>query len=136
MTFWACLVVSRLKFIFYWVAHLLILTRSLFRLFPDVWVSWCITENKDVSSAKSFALDERPSLRSLMQIKNNKGPRMEPWGTPVLTFFHVENCPLKTTRCFLCFKKSRKRFSKFPDLSIWFHATPYQIPLRYRGRHS
>ena len=27
---------------------------------------------------------------------------MEPWGTPVLTFFHVENCPLRTTRHFLC----------------------------------
>ena len=54
-----------------------------------------------------------------MQIKNNKGRKMEPWGTPVLTFFHVENCPLRTTLCFLCFKKSSKRFSKFPDLSIW-----------------
>ena len=38
----------------------------------------CITENKDESSAKSFALDERPSVRSLMQIKNNEGPSMEP----------------------------------------------------------
>ena len=41
---------------------------------------------------------------------------MEPWGTPALTFFHVENCPLRITRCFVSFKKSRKRFSKFPDM--------------------
>ena len=44
---------------------------------------------------------------------------MEPWGSPALTFFHVENFPLRTTPCFLysCdFQKSRKRFSKFPDM--------------------
>ena len=71
MTSEACLVVSGLKFIFHWVAQLLILSKSLLRfkslirLFAEVWMS-CITENKDVSSAKSFALDERPSVRSLM----------------------------------------------------------------------
>ena len=71
MTSWACLVVSGLKFIFHWVAQLLILSKSLLRfkslitLFAEVWMSR-ITENKDVSSAKSFALDERPSVRSLM----------------------------------------------------------------------
>ena len=71
MTSEACLVVSGLKFIFHWVAQLLIFSKSLLRfkslkrLFADVWMS-CITENKDVSSAKSFALDERPSVRSLM----------------------------------------------------------------------
>ena len=71
MTSWAYLVVSGLKFIFHWVAQLLIFSKSLLRfkslkrLFADVWMS-CITENKDVSSAKSFALDERPSVRSLM----------------------------------------------------------------------
>ena len=44
---------------------------------------------------------------------------MEPWGTPALTFFTVENCSLRITRCFLSFKKSRKRFSKFPDMPFW-----------------
>ena len=65
MTSWACLVVSGLKFIFHWVAQLLILSKTLLRLFAEVWMS-CITENKDVSSAKSFALDGRASFRSLM----------------------------------------------------------------------
>ena len=31
----------------------------------------CITKNKNVTSGKIFALDERPSVRLLMQIKNN-----------------------------------------------------------------
>ena len=39
-------------------------------------------------------------------------------GTPALIYFHVETCPLRTTRCFLSFKKSSKRFSKFPDIQI------------------
>ena len=65
MTSWACLVVSGLKFIFHRECQWLILSESLLRLFVEVWMS-CITENKDVSSAKSFALDGRASFRSLM----------------------------------------------------------------------
>ena len=65
MTSGACFIVSGLKFIFHLVAQLFILSKSLLRLFAGVWMS-CLTENKDVSSAKSFALDKRPSVRSLM----------------------------------------------------------------------
>ena len=65
MTYWACLVVSWLKLIFHWVAHLVILSISLLRLFAEVWMP-CIAENKDVSPAKSYALDERSSVRSLL----------------------------------------------------------------------
>ena len=35
-------------------------------------------EKKEVSSANSFTLVVKPSVRSLMQVKNNKGLRMEP----------------------------------------------------------
>ena len=45
MTSCACLVVSGLKFIYHWVAQLLILLKSLLRLFAEVWMS-CITEKK------------------------------------------------------------------------------------------
>ena len=38
---------------------------------------------------------------------------MEAWGTPTLIFLHVENCPLRT------YPKSRKRFSKLPDMPFW-----------------
>ena len=64
MTSWACLAVSGLKFIFHFVAQLLILSKSLLRLFGEVWTS-CITEDKEVSYTKSFAL-AWPSVRSLM----------------------------------------------------------------------
>ena len=53
MTSWACLVVSRLKF------------EVEISLNAEVWMLF-ITENKEVSSAKSFGLVERPSARSLM----------------------------------------------------------------------
>ena len=39
---------------------------------------------RDTSSAKNLAFVDRLSDRSLMQIKNNSGPSMEPWGTPAL----------------------------------------------------
>ena len=44
---------------------------------------------------------------------------MKPWGTPALTFFHIENCPLRFTCYILSFKKSRKSFRKFPDMPFW-----------------
>ena len=53
MTSWACLVVSGLNFIFDWVAHLPVTSKFLLRLFAEVWMS-CITENKDLSSAKTL----------------------------------------------------------------------------------
>ena len=44
---------------------------------------------------------------------------MKLWDTPALTFFHIENCPSRFTRYILSFKKSRKSFSKFPDMPFW-----------------
>ena len=62
---WACLLGSGLKLIFHWRDHLLIQYRSLFNSFSEVSTSW-FTENKDASSAKNFALDDRSSARSLI----------------------------------------------------------------------
>ena len=45
--------------------------------FADVFMP-CVTENKDMSSANSLELEERPFARYLMQIKNNEGPIMDP----------------------------------------------------------
>ena len=41
---------------------------------------------------------------------------MELLGIPTLKFLHIENSALKTTGYFCSFKKSRKRFSKFPEV--------------------
>ena len=58
ITSWACLTVSGLNFIFHRLAHLFILSKSLLRLFAEVWILFT-TKNKDVSPANSFALVER-----------------------------------------------------------------------------
>ena len=56
ITFCACLVGSRLKYIFYWIVQALILNKSLFKFLTDL-VIFSATVNEDVSSANNFGLD-------------------------------------------------------------------------------
>ena len=77
------------------------------------------TENKDALSANNLALVESPSERLFIKIKNNNRPRMETWGTPAMTFVHVEIWPVISTCCFLSLKKSRKSWSKLHDIPCW-----------------
>ena len=60
-TAWACLETSGLKDIFYRYAHFDILSKSLFSCITDTLTS--ATENMDVSSAKSFTVEEMSLLR-------------------------------------------------------------------------
>ena len=76
ITSWACLLESGLKLIFHWEAHYFILERSLLSSKVVITESW-ITEKREVSSAKSLVLEDKPSAKSLIYIKNNNGPRME-----------------------------------------------------------
>ena len=46
---------------------------------------------KEVCPAKSLGFDDKPFDKSLMQTKNNNGPRIEPWGTPAFTAAHLED---------------------------------------------
>ena len=108
-----------MKFIFHWKAQLLILAKSLFSSFADVFLSY-VMENKDVSSANSLALEERPVVRSLMQIKNNKGSNMDPWGTSAVTST-AGNLLIQNNLCFLSFKKSTKNTSRFSLISFCFN---------------
>ena len=79
------------------------------------------TENKEVSSAKPFGFEGRFSAKSLIQIKNNSGPKIEPWGKPPWIFFQLDVCPLRTTLYFLFLKQSSKIFSKLPDIPFCFN---------------
>ena len=76
--------------------------------------SW-IMEKREVSSAKNLMLKDKPSARSLVCIKNNNDPRMEPWGTPVFE----DDCPFNTAFYFLFVKKCFKTFNKLP-ISLFF----------------
>ena len=76
MTSWACFVGSGLKLIFHCRAHSFILERSLFNRLVET-IIWT-TENSDVSSTKSFTSEFKASGKSLLQIKNVKGQRIDP----------------------------------------------------------
>ena len=65
MTSRICLLGSGLKFISHWKIQLLILAKLLLSSFADAFMS-CVTDNKDVSSVNSLALEERPFARSLI----------------------------------------------------------------------
>ena len=64
-TSWACLETSGLKDIFHWYAHFDILSKSLFNCITDTLTS-STTENMDVSSAKSFTVEDMSLLRSFI----------------------------------------------------------------------
>ena len=69
ITSWAFFDVSGLKLFFHWYAQLLILSKSSFKSICDKLTSW-ITDNIEVSSAKSFGLDFRP----LDKLDRGEGP--------------------------------------------------------------
>ena len=75
-------------------------------------------EKREVSSAKSLILEDKPLAKSLIDIKNDNGPRMELWGTPALTLVHEEDCPFNTSLYFLYVKKCLKTFNKLPDIFL------------------
>ena len=105
MILWACFVASGLKLIFHCRAHSFILERSLFNRLAESVILWT-TENSDVSSIKCFAFEFESLGKSLMQIKNNKGPRIDPCEKPALTSAYDKCWPFNTTLCFLQLKKS------------------------------
>ena len=124
LTWWtgfsSCLHGSRLKFIFHCNANSEIFVRSLFRL-TVLLVITCTVENKEVLSAKIFALDCKLFGKWFMSIKNNKGPKIDPCWTSAFTFVHDQNWPFKTTLCWRFFKKYIKRHSSLSFILFCFN---------------
>ena len=113
ITSWSCLLESGLKLIFLW--RCFILLRSLLSFEVVITESW-IMEKTKLSSAKSLVLEDKPSAKSLIYIKNNKSPRMERWGSPPLALVHEKDYPFNTTLCFLFVKECFKAFNKLPSI--------------------
>ena len=116
----ACLLGSGLKLIFHWNAHLFIFFRSSFKFFADKVISWT-TEKKEASSANSLGFETKLSERSLINIKEKRGTRIDPWGTPALTLTHEEYWPFQMTLCFLASRKSIIKFNKLPLTLFYFN---------------
>ena len=92
--------------------------KSLFRSFAVEVIFWT-TENREVPSASNFGVQVKPSDKSLISIRKNNGPRIDPWGTPAWTLVQDECCPFKTTLCFLWYGKSVITFKRLPDIP-WY----------------
>jgi len=50
-----------------------------------------------VSSANKLALFSKFSDMSVMYTRNNRGPRIDPWGTPLCSVFVSDDLPPTTT---------------------------------------
>ena len=62
----------------------------------DCVKSWT-NAKRNASSAKSLVVDGNPQVRSLIYIKENKGPKTDPWGVPVETYTQDKDWPFGTT---------------------------------------
>ena len=82
-------------------------SNQLSRFFRSFWTNSASVSSTTLlqillSSANCHTLDIIPSsIISLMNIKNNNGPRTESWGTPLITFAHLDNLPLIFNLCLL-----------------------------------
>ena len=95
-TSWACLLGSGLKWIFHWMAQLLITCKSLFVSLCDLYLSeTCV--KRDMSPAKILQVYRMFCGKSLMYMSNKRGPRTEPCGTSDLINYQEEIWPLRTT---------------------------------------
>ena len=69
-------------------------------------------KKRKVSSAKIFTLHSRLAGMSLIKIRNNRGPKTEPWGTLVSTFRSSDGWPFKTTLWSVSERKLLNRHNK------------------------
>ena len=69
-----------------------------------------------MSSANNLGFDAKFPDKSLIWIKNNSGPRSEPWETPASTLAHKEYWSFNMALCVLLFKKYANEFKSLPDM--------------------
>ena len=92
---------------FHWEAQSLIFFNSLLRLFVKVFKLWFTAKD---TCHQYLGFDDK----SLMQMRINKGRKIEPWGSPAVILAQDECCPISTTLCFLESEKSFIIFKSFP----------------------
>ena len=101
----------KIKVYFPFKAQLPIFSMSSLRSLAEVLISWT-TENREMSSANSLV------HFSDQYLTNNKGPRIDPWGTTALTSAQDEQWLFKTTLRFLLRRDSRKILMISPLLPL------------------
>ena len=69
---------------FHWKGQLVTAFRSWLKIVALVWMLFT-TVKRDVSSTKSLQFDKRLLYKLFTLIRTNKGPKIEPYGTPSVT---------------------------------------------------
>ena len=72
--------------------------------------------NRATSSAKSLIPDDIFSVKSLIYIRNRRGPKTDPCGTPADMFSQLDEQPFKITLCFLPSKKLLRILKDSPSI--------------------
>ena len=96
--------------------HLANLSRSCCR--SSLSSTLLITLQIFVSSANILILFTIHDGRSLTNIRNKRGPKTDPCGTPLKTSIQAENDPITQTLIFLSFKKALIQFSSLPVIPL------------------
>ena len=73
-------------------------------------MSWT-TEKIEVSSPKSLVVDDTFLDKSLIHTKNNRGPKIDPWGMLASTGDHEDDLPFNKTLWNLFDRKFSMHFS-------------------------
>ena len=71
----------------------------------------------EVSSAKSLAVDDKFLDKSLIYTKNNRDPKIDPWGMPASTGDHEDDWLFNKTLWNLFDRKLSMHFSGRPHFS-------------------
>ena len=69
-------------------------------------------------SSKSFVIDDKFLVRSLLYIKKKRGPKIEPCGTQSIVDNHVEDWPLSNTLWYLLLRKLPINFNRGQHIPI------------------
>ena len=73
-------------------------------MIPSISSKLDAEQNKELSSANNLVKLNNEEEISFTKIKNSRGPKTEPWGTPALTFLNDDMYDFMTTLCFLSSK--------------------------------
>ena len=114
--FCACLLVSGLKLVFHCNAQSRNFARSSFNSFAEV-STLKTTESSDLSSAKSFALEDKSFVKSLIYIKNRSDLKVDPCCINISPW---RKSTFKSTLYFLHFRKSFIKLRSLSEIPFCF----------------
>lgn len=84
------------------------LVEGLYSRFDHEWV------DREYSIEPSFRLTD--DGKSFMKTKNRRGPRTDPWGTPLTTGIGLDTSPSSTTYCTLLLRKAETHLQMLPRI--------------------